>query len=145
MVYGGLIRRGDEIWQYGALRPGGHDDPGSFAVRLRQRLDGFVSLDADSQGGYIITKPLVFDGDQLALNISAPGSASVALLDADGSAFPGFAVEDCEPIKGDSTTYVVKWRSGSHVGELQNRPVRIKVVLRDAKLFAFQFVAGKSP
>lgn len=145
LVYGGLIRRGDEIWQYGSLKPGGHDDLGSAPIRLRQRLDGFVSLDADANEGCLLTKPFVFHGDQLVLNTTVHGSASVALLDGNGLAFPGFALEDCVPIQGDSTTYVVRWRSGSNVEHLQGQSVRLKVVMRDAKLFAFQFLPRKGP
>jgi hypothetical protein len=145
LVYGGLIRRGDEIWQYGTLRPGGHDDLGSYPVRLTQRLDGFVSLDAGAEEGYLVTKPFVFEGERLVLNTTVRGSASVALLDGDGSAFPGFDLKDCLPIQGDSTTFVVHWRSGSNVRKLQGRTVRMKIVMREAKLFAMQFVEAKGP
>ena len=53
-------------------------------LMLKQRLDGFVSLDADATTGTVVTKPLVFEGDKLVLNISAEGSARVGILDEDG-------------------------------------------------------------
>lgn len=53
----GMTRRGDEIWQYGTVRftehggalYGGVEHEGGYGdrlLRLVQRLDGFVSLDA---------------------------------------------------------------------------------------------------
>jgi hypothetical protein len=46
---------------------------------VRQRVDGFVSLNADDEGGWLRTKPVSFQGNRLRLNIDtgAMGSATV--------------------------------------------------------------------
>jgi hypothetical protein len=109
-------------------------------LKLTQRLDGFVSLDAGDEKGEVITKPLVFEGDQLQLNIAASGAARVALLDQTGKPFEGFSLDDCVPIRADDVRKTVSWKNGAEVGELAGKPVRVNFELRDAKLYAMQFV-----
>ena len=146
----GMIRRGDEIWQYGTIRfteHGGalyagveHDGSGfDRLLRLTQRLDGFVSLDAGDATGSATTRLLTFSGDRLELNVAAKGSVRVALLDAGGRAIPGFALEDCDPIRADSVRHRVSWKGSTDVSRLAGRPVQLQLELRDAKLFALQF------
>jgi hypothetical protein len=149
----GMIRRGDEIWQYGTVRftehggvlYGGVEHEGGThdrLLRLTQRLDGFVSLDTKTGTGTVVTKPLVFEGQKLELNISARGSARVALLDEAGRPLAGFDLEDCDPAQTDSVRQTVTWKKRSEVGRLAGKVVRLKFELEDTKLYAFQFVAS---
>ena len=134
----GLIRRGDEIWQY-VDEGGAHGgDAERVYYRYRQRLDGFVSLDAGARTGTALTLPLRFQGDRLSLNIKATGSAKVAVTDENGEAIPGFDFHDCDEIKGDFVDKAVTWRSGKDLKVLKGKAVRLKFQLRDAKLYAFE-------
>lgn len=110
--------------------------------RLTLRIDGFASLQAAARGGELVTKPLVFEGGYLALNLatSAAGSIQVELQDPAGQPLPGYALADCEPIFGDTLARIVRWRHGGDVRALAGRPVRVRFALRDADLYAFQFV-----
>lgn len=115
------------------------------ACRLRRftiRLDGFVSVQAGSGGGQMITRPLRFSGSKLQLNLStsAAGSVRVEIQDATGTPIEGFALADCAEIFGDSLAHVVRWRDGSDVGSLADRPVRLRFALNDADLYSLQFV-----
>ncbi len=114
---------------------------GSAIRRYALRLDGFVSINAPLSGGSLVTKPCVFDGNRLSLNVStsAAGSLRVELQDAAGDPFPGFALNDCWEIVGDSPNYTVNWRHGANVGSLAGRPVRMRFELKDADLFALRF------
>jgi hypothetical protein len=96
----GMVRRGDEIWMFGTVRftahggvlyGGAQNEGGAHdrLLKLVQRLDGFVSLEAGPSGGSLITKPLVFDGEELRLNIAARQPARVSLLDESGQAYKG--------------------------------------------------------
>jgi len=136
-VYG-LIRRGDQIWQYATYGSSPHSG-GDRTVRLIQRLDGFVSLDAGDTPGYLATKPLVFAGNQLSLNIHAAGEARVGILDKHSKPLRGFATADCDAIQGDSVRRVVTWNGQSNVGALAGKVVRLRVELQNTKLYAFQF------
>ena len=135
----GLIRRGDEIWQY-VDEGGAHggDEERSY-YRYRQRLDGFVSLDAGSTTGTATTLPLVFEGDKLVLNIKATGGTKVAITNESGKEIPGFSMADCDPIKTDSIRHVVSWKGSNSLTQLAGKAVRLKFQMQDTKLFALQF------
>jgi len=111
--------------------------------RYTLRVDGFVSATAPLSGGEVLTKPLVFEGGNLTLNFetSGAGSIRVEIQDADGDPIDGYTLADCPPIFGDSLRYTVRWRTrGGDVRPLSGRPVRLRFVLEDADLYAFQFV-----
>ena len=87
------------------------------------------------------TKPLRFSGNRLAINYStsAAGGVRVEIQDADGKPIPGFALEDCPEIIGDQIERTVSWKQGSDLSALAGQPIRLRFVLQDADLFAFQF------
>ena len=115
--------------------------PGSALRRYTLRLDGFVSVQAPMSGGELVTKPVRFTGRQLRLNFStsAAGSVRVELQDEAGRPLPGFSLEDCPPLFGDSVERPVSWRSGTDVGALAGQAVRLRIVLQDADVYAYQF------
>jgi hypothetical protein len=143
----GLVRRGDEIWQYASFDSRGHNEPDGYASlqRLTQRLDGFVGLQAGPEGGHVTTLPLVFRGDRLELNVAARGQVRVGLLNERNQPIPGFAIEDCEPIRDDSTHRTVRWKGGVDVASLAGRTIRLRIEMADASLYAFQFVPAANP
>ena len=114
---------------------------GSTVRRYTLRLDGFVSVQAPMSGGELVTKPVRFTGRQLRLNFStsAAGSVRVELQDEAGRPLPGFSLEDCPPLFGDSVERPVSWRSGTDVGALAGQAVRLRIVLQDADVYAYQF------
>lgn len=110
-------------------------------TRYVLRTDGFASVNAPYDEGEMITKPLVFEGDELVLNVSTAirGGVRVELQNAEGEALPGFALDDCEPIIDDSVEHVVKWREGVDVGRYAGQPVRLRFVMSDSDLFSLRF------
>ena len=140
----GMLVRGGVIYQYYTGNSTWHDgieEQLSVIMRLEQRLDGFVSADAAYEGGEMVTKPLVFSGTTLHLNIntSAIGSAAVALLDENGRPFPGYDLRDCDVIRGNFIDKAVSWHDKSDVGSFDGKPVRLRIMMRDSKLFSLQF------
>jgi len=139
----GLIRRGDQIWQY-IDEGGAHGDtkgrsrPRIYS-RVIQRLDGFVSLDAAEKTGTAVTRPLSFQGNKLILNVAAAGKLLVEIQDEKGSAISGFSLADCDPIKTDSIRHVVSWKGTKDLTQLAGKTVRLKFRMQDARLFALQF------
>ena len=109
--------------------------------RYTLRVDGFVSVNAPMSGGELITKPLRFTGNELMLNFSssAAGGIQVEIQDETGKALPGFSLDDCPVIFGDTIERVVNWKNGSDVSALEGKPVRLRFVLKDADLFSFRF------
>lgn len=115
-------------------------DNSSKLRRYTLRIDGFVSIEAPFSGGEVLTKPLVFEGDELVLNFatSAAGSIRVEVQSPDGQPIEGFALDDCHEIFGDALARPVVWKDAS-ISTLAGRPVRLRFVMSDADLYSLQF------
>lgn len=145
----GMVRRGDEIWQYYFGTEEYHsnmlqDDPRRGVFRLVQRLDGFVSAETPyDTTGVLVTKPFTFEGNRLVLNIDtdATGYAQVGILDENSRPIPGFDVDSCVYINGDFIQKEVEWlEKGTDLSGLEGRTVQLVFRMRGSKLYAMQFV-----
>lgn len=87
------------------------------------------------------TRPLIFEGTRLELNIatSASGIAIVELLDSEGNVLPGFSRAEADPIIGNAIQHTVTWQSSSDVSALAGKPIRIRFLLEDADLYSLTF------
>jgi hypothetical protein len=105
------------------------------------RIDGFASLHARQKPGEFISKPLTFTGKKLSLNFatSAAGSLRVEIQSVDGKPVPGFALEDCDEIFGDTLARTVTWKNQSDVSALAGKPVQLRMVMSDADLYSLKF------
>ncbi len=149
MVYSalGMVIRGDSTYQYGTAYDQSHglkrkNNPGGQIVWTEQRLDGFVGAEAAYGGGELITKPIVFAGNRLELNIdaSASGEARIELQDAEGRAIDGYTLDACDRVLGNHIRRVVTWHGDSTLPVKVREPVRLRFVMRGTRLYAFQFV-----
>jgi len=115
--------------------------PTAHLRRYSLRVDGFASLHSGYGGGHAITKPLIFTGKALSLNFStsAAGGVKVGIEEADGKPIPGFSVEDCQMQIGNEIDRKISWKSGTDVSPLAGKPVRLRVSMKDADVFSFQF------
>ena len=144
----GLVRRGDEIWQYYFGEEGYHSSwkkgTKRAVYRVVQRLDGFVSAVAPyDREGLLVTRPLLFEGNRLVLNVDtgASGYVQFGLLDQSGQSIDGFGPDDCVYISGNFIETEVEWlRRGKDLSKLQGRPVQVVFRMRGAGLYSFQFV-----
>ncbi len=113
-------------------------------VQIRRgvlRVDGFVSLQAGYKGGTVLTRPLRFAGSRLELNYatSAAGSIRVEIQAEDGSALPGYSLDDSAEIFGDEVERTVTWKDQSDLSALAGRTIRLKFQIRDGDLYSMQF------
>ncbi|MGY8643109.1 MAG: hypothetical protein ACKVJU_18680 [Verrucomicrobiales bacterium] len=116
--------------------------PTAHIRRYSMRLDGFASAQAKFTGGELITKPIKFSGNALALNFatSAPGGIRVEIQDAEtGKPFPGFSLEDANEQIGNEIERVVTWKGGTDISALAGKSVKLRFVIKDADLFAYHF------
>ena len=99
-------------------------------------------------GGELVTKPLVFNGDNLLLNYatSAAGSIRVEIQDIRGNPLPGFALEESPLIWGDEIEHRVRWErshakasSDNPLARIAGKPVRLRFVMKDADLYSLRF------
>jgi hypothetical protein len=116
--------------------------PTAHLRRYSMRLDGFASATASFEGGELITKPIVFDGSSLILNTStsAAGGIKVEIQDTDGAPIQGYSLKESREIIGNDIELSASWESGESVSKLAGKPVRLKFAIKDAHIYAFQFI-----
>ena len=112
--------------------------------RVVLRRDGFISVSAGNNEGQFTTPPLKVVGRRLQLNVdtSATGIVRVACLDSAGKPLPGYALEDCDIIHtANEINRVVTWRGVSDAPAPRDGILRLRIALRNADVYAFQFAA----
>ena len=150
----GVVRRGNYLYQYYCSSGRTHDSAilrpeyersaprlGGIGV-VRQRLDGFVSADADYHGGWLKTPLITFKGRRLRLNLDtgAMGTILVELRDAEDKPIPGYTLGDNEEICGNFIDQTVYWKGKTDLSAFAGKPLRLYFKMVRAKLYAFQFV-----
>lgn len=115
--------------------------PTAQLARYAFRIDGFSSLNAGYAGGEVVTKPFTFSGKEMEINFntSAAGEIRFELQDDKGKPYPGFTAEDCQVLIGNQTDRIVEWKGKTDVSALAGKPVRLRILMKDADLYAFKF------
>lgn len=105
------------------------------------RTDGFISLHAGSRRGELLTRPLIFSGSQLHVNLStsAAGGLQVEIQRPDGTPIPQFSLSDCSHLYGDRIDSRISWTADSDLSSLAGQPVRLRFVLNECDLYSFNF------
>jgi hypothetical protein len=136
---GGIIPTGPAEISFYITRH--HLQKTNYIQRMSLRTDGFASVNAPFAGGGMVTMPFTYTGDHLELNFatSAAGEIRVELEDADGKPLPGFTLDDCDVLIGDRINKTVSWHGQASLSRYIAKPVRLKFVMIDADLYAFQF------
>jgi hypothetical protein len=120
-----------------------YGQPTAHIQRYRLRLDGLGSVHAAYTGGEAVSRPLIFTGARLELNYStsAAGSIRVELQDDSGRPLPGRALADAPERVGDEIAGIYRWPDGGGLDGFAGKPVRLRMVLKDADLYSFRFRA----
>ncbi|MST93657.1 MAG: hypothetical protein EXS33_00015 [Pedosphaera sp.] len=139
------VQIGDELWFYYSgldvrYRPNVPKADGyRGGIHLAKlRLDGFVSLRAGDQGGFVDTRPARIDGKRLLVNVTAEGGQLTAeITDAEGrNVLPGWERNRCTVVTGDQLRTELTW-PGRMLAELKGKQVRIRFHLKNADLYSF--------
>lgn len=129
-----------EILTKAGLGPtGGHPQA---LTRVVLRRDGFISARGAYAGGEFTTPLLKFEGRELVLNVNtaAVGTVQVEILDQLGNPIDGYRLQDCDRIHtANEINRPVKWNGSGDVSRLAGQPVRLRFVMHDTDLYAFQF------
>jgi hypothetical protein len=126
----------DKEYLYFGAYSGGHkqfDDRTLGVATLRK--DGFLSRQAGSEGGRLMTKPLILPVGGISVNADVQGELRVRILDEKGVSLEGLDWRDCVPIQGDSVNHAVTWTSGRRAPA--GITIRLEFQLHDANLYAF--------
>lgn len=143
------VRMGDQMWTYyfGMNRNHSHRlDPAATMEetaisRAVMRVDGFISADADYEGGTFLTPPMQFTESRLELNIDtgAGGMARLEILEESGKRIDQFSFHESDEINANRVRQVVTCGGDPDVSLLAGKSVRLRIRMRSAKLNAFQF------
>jgi len=135
------------LWQFHSEANGAHPAKPVPRSRIRAaswRIDGFASLGTEGdEPGLLTTTPLVRRGARLTLNaaVAAGGSVVVELLDADGRPLAGRSAAEAVPIRGDGSALAANWNGPAGSDADFDRPIRLRIALRHARLYSFRFDA----
>ena len=147
-VCGPPIVNNNEIWIYyqGARFRGAieiypdkykeyFNDFGALGL-AKLRLDGFVSLSAKMQGGFL-TKPFIVSRNILKINAnSLKGNIKVAIVDAETlESLTDFQFEKCDVISKDNINIRVSWNGVTNI--TYNKPIRAKFILESSEIYSF--------
>ena len=122
------------------IMEGTNSDKPSRLRRFALRIDGFGSLHAKAREGKVLTKPVIFEGNELSLNFStsSAGYVKVEVLDADGQVVPGFSAEDCDLLFGDSIDQRVSWKGSADFSRFSGKPIRLRFVMSEADVYSIK-------
>ena len=97
------------------------------------RWDGFDSLDAGNEPRTLRTKPFVLAETTLRVNVDAKaGELGVTVLDGDGQ-----PVAIAEPVTGDQTRAVLRWKSGD-LASVKGKTASLRCTIRIARFYSFR-------
>ena len=114
-------------------------------TRLRRyslRMDGFASIHFTYACGEAVSRPFAFTGNALSVNLATSAAGGIAFEFQDaatGLAVPGFALDDCCRVAGDTLDAIVHWGHQADVSALAGRALRLRVVGSDADLYSLRF------
>ena len=135
------VRIGDELFfYYTGAKFRSITASGSFALHVAiLRLDGFVSVQAGSGPGTVLTRPLVWRGSKLWVNADArDGELKAEILDGEGNLLrAGLSLDNSTPVARDGVRIPLRWSGAEDLRELHGQTVRLRFQLRNADLFAF--------
>src|SRR5699024_3540192 len=146
-----LLVVGDTLWfpytAYSGVNPDGeHGMYSGQSIGLAfLRRDGFASMEAKKRQGTLLTRPVVFAGKYLFVNVDCPeGELRVEVLDKHGRVLKPFTVKKCKPIHTNKTLCKVEWKSGRNLSSLAGKPVRFRFYLTNGKLYSFWVSTDKN-
>jgi hypothetical protein len=101
------------------------------------RKDGFASLQAGESEGTVKTSLLDGVAGALSVNYAVRdgGAVRVEVLALKGSTIPGYGLDDCIPLTGDSVSERVRWKGHDTLPET-SAPIRLRFVMTKADLYA---------
>ncbi len=134
---------GDEIYLYYGGVQGAHTGRKFSVVERRSqpmlglatlRRDGFVSVEAGEEEGWLLTHPVLIEGSTLHLNVESRGAVRVELTDDTGIPLQGYAAT---VQAGDYLDATLDFAEPLAV--LRGREVRLRVSMQRANLYSYWF------
>jgi len=109
------------------------------------RRDGFVSVDADDNGGYMLTRPLAYPGGRLHINAKTAGDGFIKVAVREGQGVrdgewpEGWRFEDSAAFTGDDLDAPLAWAGSASLKSFPSRVLRLHFWMEKAELYSFWF------
>lgn len=103
------------------------------------RLDGFCSMRASKNEGWLISRRELMRTPKVTINALTRGDGYVAaeIVDRYDKVIPGFSRKDCTPFAGDSVRHEMTWKKKSFPAELVDADKKIRFFIRNADLYSY--------
>ena len=113
------------------------------------KKEGIASLEQEkinsllikkAKEGKVITRPFIFEGDDLELNVNAlNGFIKVEILDDKGNDIPQFSGKSVKTYRGhNSLRLKPKWNGQANLSSLKGQTIRIRFTLQNTNLYSFK-------
>jgi len=104
------------------------------------RLDGFGSMQANDNEGWLITHREKITIPEVIINAKTgqEGYIEAEILDLQNNIIPGFSRQDCIPLNGDSIDYKLCWKLNSFTDEQKDTVKKLRFYLREANLYSYK-------
>ncbi|NQU09852.1 hypothetical protein HQ590_03605 [bacterium] len=153
------VRQGELLLlYYSGHRLGQHEtgNQNGGCCLATMKIDRFVAQQAGETSGWLLTREFLLEGNRLRLNLAQdPRPYRTPRLRVEllrhppfgghwgfQEAYPGFGLEDCDPLSGNSTSLTVTWKGNPDLGALRGKPVYLRFELVHMNLFSFQVAEG---
>jgi hypothetical protein len=120
--------------------------PARFGVGMASlRPDRFVAASAGDEPATMSTRRFTLRSPEIRVNadVAAGGAVRLEMLDADGAPLPGYEMERCLPLRGDSTGHAVAWEGQPDAAALVGKPIRWRLSATNARVYSVWMPDGE--
>jgi len=103
------------------------------------RLDGFCSMHAGGEEGWLISRREPFYVPRVTINAKTNENGYVVaeILDRQNQPIPGFTRDDCVAFSGDATAHLLAWRNAELPAAVRDEDKKIRFYLKNAELYSY--------
>jgi hypothetical protein len=103
------------------------------------RLDGFCSMQAGADEGWLISRRERFETPHVTINAktATDGFVVAEILDKNNRPLPGFSRDDCVAFRGDNLRHALQWRTGSLPESARTTEKKLRFYLKNADLYSY--------
>jgi hypothetical protein len=135
------VQMGDKLYfYYGGFSEPHNSQTLQAAIGLAtMRIDGFCSVHAGDQEGWLVTRREVFGVPKITINAKTEQGGYIAaeILDRDNNPIPGFSRSDCNPFTGDATCHTLSWKTDALPASHAVQEKKLRFYLKNADLYSY--------
>jgi hypothetical protein len=131
---------GDRLYFYYTGTQGRYANPRHHAIGLATlRMDGFCSMRAETEEGWLITRREPLRVPRVTINAStgADGYVAAEIVDRNDRVLAGFGRDECVVFRGDAVRHELRWRNAEFAPDQLEGDKKFRFHLRDADLYSY--------